>query len=214
MAHRLLIGCLFIVACSGAPKTSSPDYQLVEPRSTKSSGGETQDEAPDDSSSPDDETEAPPPAPTASSDPVTPPADPAPDPDAPKLVNADFSAGLTGWTASGDGFGPFTGTDGKPHVTTFIPPKGDGTVGKLWQDFKVGPSLTEIRFAVHGGDAHVKLLRGEETLFSVKANRQNSPEIAIVWQVTQYRGETLRIMIDDSLTDPWGFISVSGFELR
>jgi hypothetical protein len=34
------------------------------------------------------------------------------------------------------------------------------------------------------------------------------------WQLSDLRGETLRLMIRDDETGPWGFIGTTGFDLR
>ncbi|MBX7097596.1 MAG: DUF4185 domain-containing protein [Myxococcaceae bacterium] len=130
------------------------------------------------------------------------------------LVNADFGAGLSGWSASGDAFAVFTGADGKPRVTTYVGPKNDAVVGRLWQDFTVDASTSELRFKVHGGDARVVLLQGNEVLRVSRGRRDNANETTVVWQLSQLRGRTLRLQIDDALTAPWGFVSVSGFTLQ
>jgi hypothetical protein len=131
-----------------------------------------------------------------------------------KLVNADFTQGFTGWTSENGTFGIFNGADGRPRVTTFVAPKGDEIVGKLWQEFTVDATTSELSFSVHGGDARVLLLRGNEVVRSTQGRRRNEPELQVVWNLKQLRGERVRLVIDDSLPGPWGFITVSGFDLR
>jgi hypothetical protein len=127
-----------------------------------------------------------------------------------KLVNGDFANGLSGW--QGSGFTTFTGTDGKPRITSYV--GGDGNTGKIWQDFQVDATTKELRFAVHGGDARVVLLRGNEVVRATQARRTNDSELQAVWNLTKFRGDTVRLQVEDNLTGPWGFISVSGFELK
>lgn len=129
-----------------------------------------------------------------------------------KLVNGDFSQGLSGWNASGDAFAVFDGPGGKRHVTTYV--GGDGTVGQLWQDFTIDATTSELRFSVHGGDARVLLVKGDEVVRATQARRSNDQIVPVVWNLESLRGETVRLVIDDSLRGPWGFVSVSGFELR
>jgi hypothetical protein len=129
-----------------------------------------------------------------------------------KLVNADFSQGLTGWQASGTPFIKFTGTDGKPNITTYV--DGDGATGKIWQDFTVDATTSELSFKVYGGDARVMLVRGNEVVRSTQARRSNDNVITAKWNITDLRGDQVRLVVDDSLTDAWGFVSVSGFELK
>jgi hypothetical protein len=132
------------------------------------------------------------------------------------LANADFRAGLAGWSQSGDAFAVFTGADGAPRITTYVPDKGDATVGRLWQDFTVDAGTSELAFAVHGGDAEVRLvdLSSDEVVRATRGRRDNGSELPVVWQLSELRGKTVRLVVDDSLTGPWGFVSVSGFVLR
>ena len=90
----------------------------------------------------------------------------------------------------------------------------DATVGKLWQDFTVDSTTSELRFAVHGGDARVVLMRGNEIVRATRARRTNDTATPVVWTLSRFRGQTLRLMIEDSLTSAWGFITTTGFELR
>lgn len=132
-----------------------------------------------------------------------------------EIPNAGFTDGLAGWEASGDGFGVIQGTDGRPWVTTFVGPKGDGVVGTLSSpEFTVDATTSEIRFVIHGGDARVVLMHGEDIVRTSHPRRSNETDIPVVWTVSEFRGEKLRIVIDDSLTGVWGFITVSGFEIR
>ncbi|HVH44576.1 MAG TPA: DUF4185 domain-containing protein [Labilithrix sp.] len=130
------------------------------------------------------------------------------------IVNADFANGLTGWSTSGDPFVVFDGPGGKKHVTTYGSEKGDATVGKLWQEFTVDATTSELRFSVHGGDARVLLMRGDEIIRSTQARRSNDQIVPVVWTLTRLRGEKVRLVIEDSLTGGWGFVSASGFELH
>jgi hypothetical protein len=130
------------------------------------------------------------------------------------LQNGDFSAGLSGWRASGQGFGVAVGPDGKRHVTTFVAPAGDAVVGQLSQEFTVDAVTRELSFFVHGGDARVVLMRGDEVVRSTTGRRTNDVRMPVVWTLTEFRGETLRVVVDDSLTGSWGFVSASEFSLR
>jgi len=130
------------------------------------------------------------------------------------LQNGDFSAGLSGWQASGQGFTVLASSNGKPYVTTFVKPTGDAVVGQLSQEFTVDATTHELSFFVHGGDARVILMRGDEVVRSTTGRRNNDVRMPVVWTLTEFRGETLRLMVDDSLTGPWGFVSASEFSLR
>jgi hypothetical protein len=32
------------------------------------------------------------------------------------------------------------------------------------------------------------------------------------WFLSEFRGETLRLLIEDDLTGPWGFVTTTGFQ--
>lgn len=130
------------------------------------------------------------------------------------LVNGDFATGdLTGWSGSGDAFAVFKGKDAKPRVTTFVLPKGDKATGKLWQDFTVDATTSELRFYVHGGHARVVLRDGADVLRTSRGLEQNEPEALVRWHLESLRGRTLRLQIEDDVTDAWGFVGARGFEL-
>jgi hypothetical protein len=130
-----------------------------------------------------------------------------------KLRNGDFTAGLSGWQTSGDPFRVFTGADGKPRVTTYGD-AGDATMGKMWQSFTVDGIVSEIDFAVHGGHAAVQLWHGADLVRSTHGRDTNDVELPVRWRLDMYRGETLRLVIDDELNEPWGFVGTTGFSFR
>jgi hypothetical protein len=131
-----------------------------------------------------------------------------------KLVNGDFANGLEGWTATGTSFGVFTHADGRRWVTTHVPPAKDALVGTLSQEFIVDSTTSELAFKVHGGDARVLLKHGNEIIRATQGRRTNTSDLSVVWSLSRLRGEKVQLVIEDTLTGPWGFISVSGFELR
>lgn len=129
------------------------------------------------------------------------------------LKNGDFSRQLSGWDKSGDGFGVYRGSDGKRRLTTHVLPKGDRVVGKLWQDFTVDGTTHVLSFYIHGGDALVELirLRTGDVVRTSRGRRRNSPETYVRWHLEEYRGEKMRVLIDDQLTGAWGFVGVRDF---
>jgi hypothetical protein len=130
------------------------------------------------------------------------------------LVNADFANGTDGWQASGDAFAVFLGDDGRRRLTTYVDPLGDTAVGRLWQDFTVDALTRELVFEVHGGMAAVELMRGDDVVRSTRGKNENFPDVPVRWQLSEYRGETVRLLIRDEETGPWGFIGTTGFVLR
>jgi hypothetical protein len=139
-----------------------------------------------------------------------------------RIADADFSIDpydpASGWRSTGDRFARFYGAFGTPEwrLTTYGA-AGDATRGTLFQDFAVDAGTSELRFRVHGGHAAVKLLRlsqGGEVVRASRGRNDNARETPVVWQLADFRGETVRLVIEDDLSEPWGFVSVSGFELR
>jgi len=129
------------------------------------------------------------------------------------LTNGDFATGsLLGWQGSGGPFALVQGSDGHWRLTTYVQPQGEGVVGRLWQDFTLDSTTRELRFSVSGGDAVVKLLHGDEVVRTTRGRRTNSPETPVRWFLSEFSGEYLRLLIEDDLTAPWGFVTTTGFE--
>ena len=129
------------------------------------------------------------------------------------LANGDFSTGdLQGWQSSGDSFAVFQGTDSRWRLTTYVPPNGDAVVGALWQEFVVDAKTHELRFGVSGGDATVRLYRGNEVVRTSRGRRDNSVETPVHWLLDDLHGETVRLAIEDRSTGAWGFVTTTGFE--
>jgi hypothetical protein len=132
-----------------------------------------------------------------------------------KIVNGDFATGdLTGWKTSGDAPAVFVGADGLRRVTTSTPGKGDVAVGTLAQSFVVDETTSELTFSVHGGDGRVTLRRGGDVVRTSRGRRVNHVDTPVVWNIEEYRGETLTVVIEDTLTGPWGFIGARSFATR
>jgi hypothetical protein len=93
-------------------------------------------------------------------------------------------------------------------------PGGDAATGQLWQDFTVDSQTSELRFFIHGGDAAVKLLVNGDEVRASRGRRDNAVETEVRWRLEPFRGQTVRLLIDDDLTAPWGFVGARAFELR
>jgi hypothetical protein len=130
------------------------------------------------------------------------------------LVNPSFATGdFTGWQVTGDSFVVFP-HNGTNAVTSYTPAKGDATVGRLSQSFVVDATTSELDFKIHGGDGRVTLWRGNELLRSSRARRNNDVETEVHWNISNHRGETLRVVIEDDLTSTWGFVGARDFTLK
>lgn len=129
------------------------------------------------------------------------------------LVNGDFATGdLTGWQTTGDPFVVYQGPDGQWRLTT-----GVAAEGEAWQDFSVDAKTHELRFAVSGGDAaSVKLLLLREgeivaTVRTSRGRRSDTQATTVRWLLDDLHGETVRLLIEDHSTDPWGYVTTTGF---
>ncbi|HET6610555.1 MAG TPA: DUF4185 domain-containing protein [Kofleriaceae bacterium] len=131
------------------------------------------------------------------------------------LTNGDFGDGCTaGWEHTGATFVCFTDDDGLIRLTTSTPGQGDAATGTLSQKFAVDDQTHELGFFIHGGDAEVDLVDGDEVIRRSFGRRDNETETEVRWNLEDLRGHTLTVIIDDHLTGPWGFVGARGFELR
>jgi hypothetical protein len=131
------------------------------------------------------------------------------------LVNGDWASGDTrGWTQLGDDFAVFIGSDGKRRLTTYGA-KGDATVGQLYQDVSLDAQTTQLAFKIHGGAAQVKLVRNDtgETVRAVHARNDNAHELEVCWDLRDLQGLSVRVLVEDQVTTPWGFIGVGALRL-
>ena len=133
------------------------------------------------------------------------------------LTNRDFSTGdLQGWESSGDKFFLYKRDDGQWRVTTYSPDRQENAVGQLFQDFTVDETTKAIRFWIHGGEGQAKLIWNGNVVRSTRGRSdhepRNEPETLVCWQLAEYKGDTLRLLIDDDVNGPWGFIGVGGIE--
>lgn len=133
-----------------------------------------------------------------------------------KLVNGDFGVSLTpltGWAVTGTVFAKVSDDpDGKRRLWTNL--GGDNATGTLSQDFTVDATTSRLTFWIFGGDASVKLLRGTEVLRQSWGNRSTDVLLKVVWNLEDYRGDKLRLLIEDNLTGPWGWVGVKDFVLE
>lgn len=145
----------------------------------------------------------------------------------PALVNGSFHDGLRGWTTTGDGQLFDISTDsfnGRTYVSTWVvsgPAGGVGGeyyTGSVFQRFVVPQDALALRFWVFGGNeqAYVRL-RGPDDAELHKATGQagNELHVPVSWDLRPYRGQTLKLAIEDDASDRvlTGFVSVNGFDV-
>lgn len=128
----------------------------------------------------------------------------------------DGRCSFHGWQGLGDPFGVFRGEDNRCRMTTFTTAKGDNAQGALFQDFTVDCNTKALRFLVHGGEATVRLHRGNQIVRETRGRSghapRNSPDTIVCWQLAEFAGDRLRVAIFDGKTGPWGFVGATGFE--
>ncbi|MFO0722217.1 MAG: DUF4185 domain-containing protein [Myxococcota bacterium] len=124
-----------------------------------------------------------------------------------QFVNPDFAFGLGGWVQLG---GPFV-TYGN-RVTTFGD-DGDATTGAIYQDLSIDSTTTRIRFTVHGGHGTVKLYWAGQVIREVHGWNTNAVDTPVEWNIEDYQGESLRFVVEDLDSDPWGFVDVGDIQV-
>jgi hypothetical protein len=135
----------------------------------------------------------------------------------PTLVNGDFSQGLDGWHQTGDAdrFRTFRDPgDAFRWSLTTAPADRSVAMGTVYQDFIVPADGVALRFYIHGGRSHVKLMQGPYVVREAVAMDDNLRRVPVSFDLRAYRSHKLRILVVDDEADPeWGFISVSGFDV-
>lgn len=153
------------------------------------------------------------------------------------IKDDQFDNGLMGWEQSGDAakfvvFSAFdfshgtgitaTGVDafGKRRtVTTAIdastPLQCASAMGTLSQTFSVPMDAVALRFLVHGGNTgRVMLYDGSAIVNAASPENDNSLKKPVSWDLTAYRGKSLRLTIVDNYGDTeWDFVGCSSFDL-
>lgn len=121
--------------------------------------------------------------------------------------------------------------NGRAHLTTY---GDDDKTGWLWQKLPIG--TTEVSFTVHGGHAEIFLLENSSGLpasGSIEATElnlrsgaygrivrratgvdSNDADNAWTWNTRGLDTSSLALVVMDSLTGSWGFVSFSDIEVR
>lgn len=120
---------------------------------------------------------------------------------------------LNGWQQQGDRFTSGRRDDGSWFVCSYVAPKGDAVQGRIWREFDVPATATELRGFVLGGTETVELWCGDDRVRCTRGPRTNDRETAFRWNLEGLRGATVRLQIADGSSAPWGFVTVHGLEL-
>jgi uncharacterized protein DUF4185 len=146
----------------------------------------------------------------------------------PTIRNGSFDDGIGGWIRLGTPFRVVT-LEGRHYVSSYVPQgpgeqNGDDVRGALYQDFVLDDRATTLCFRVHGGGvltpgdfqrrnvASVRLYHGNEIVRESFGWNSGAYQ-DVRWNIREFAGERLRLMIADEATGPWGFIDATNFRL-
>jgi hypothetical protein len=125
--------------------------------------------------------------------------------------------------------------DGVSHITTYAG-GGDADTGWMWRWLPRDAGNRRLQFTVHGGGAEVMLLSGGgdipvsgvapaqlytriksgefgEVVLCTWGHNTNDTDVTLDWNLRPFDRANLKVVIIDSLTSPWGFVSVSSMTL-
>lgn len=146
----------------------------------------------------------------------------------PTIRNGNFDDGIEGWERLGTPFRVVT-LENRHYVSSYVPlgpgeQSGDDVKGALYQDFALDDRTKTLCFRVHGGGvltagdfqarnvASVRLYRGNEIVRESFGWNSDAYQ-DVRWNIQEFAGERLRLMIADDATGPWGFIDATNFHL-
>src|SRR5215207_1627861 len=146
----------------------------------------------------------------------------------PTIRNGNFDDGIDGWERLGTPFRVVT-LESRHYVSSYVPQgpgeqNGEDAQGVLYQDFTLDNHATTLCFRIHGGGvftpgdfqrrnvASVRLYHGNEIVReSFGCNSDAYQDVR--WDIREFAGEPLRLVIADDATGPWGFIDAANFRL-
>jgi hypothetical protein len=139
------------------------------------------------------------------------------------LAQTELIPGDADWHVTPGPWCLFFLRNGVPCITTYGD-KGDADMGLMWRFLPSGGDHHSLQFSLHGGHANVMLVRGNaqipvngdiqrirdallagrygEILAVAQGPDSNESEITITWDLTQYEGDKLKIVIVDALNEP------------
>ena len=146
----------------------------------------------------------------------------------PTIRNGTFDEGINGWERLGTPFRVVT-LENRHYVSSYVPQgpgelNGEDVQGALYQDFTLDDRATTLCFRVHGGGvltpgdfqtrnvAAVRLYHGNEIVRESFGWNSDAYQ-DVRWNIREFAGEPLRLMIADDATGPWGFIDATDFRL-
>jgi hypothetical protein len=146
----------------------------------------------------------------------------------PTIRNGNFDDGINGWERLGTPFRVVT-LENRHYVSSYVPQgpgeqNGDDVQGALYQDFTLDDRATTLCFRLHGGGvltpgdfqmrnvASVRLYHGNEIVRESFGWNSDAYQ-DVRWDIREFAGEPLRLMIADNATGPWGFIDATNFRL-
>ncbi len=146
----------------------------------------------------------------------------------PTIRNGNFDDGINGWTRLGTPFRVVT-LENRHYASSYVPQgpggqNGEDAQGALYQDFTLDNQSATLCFRIHGGGVFTPGAFQTRNVASVRLYHDN--EIVresfgwnsdayqdVRWDIREFAGEPLRLMIADNATGPWGFIDATNFHL-
>ena len=146
----------------------------------------------------------------------------------PTIRNGNFDDGINGWTRLGTPFRVVT-LENRHYASSYVPQgpgeqNGEDAQGALYQDFTLDNHSPTLCFRIHGGGvftpgdfqtrnvASVRLYHNNEIVRESFGWNSDAYQDAR-WDIREFAGEPLRLMIADNATGPWGFIDATNFHL-
>ena len=146
----------------------------------------------------------------------------------PTIRNGNFDDGIDGWQRLGTPFRVVT-LENRHYVSSYVPlgpgeQNGEDVQGALYQDFTLDNQSATLCFRIHGGGvftpgdfqtrnvASVRLYHGNEIVRESFGWNSDAYQ-DVRWNIREFAGEPLRLMIADDATGPWGFIDATNFHL-
>ena len=144
-----------------------------------------------------------------------------------EIRNGSFDDGLNGWDSVGTPFRVVTLEDPN-YVSSYVPQgsrgqNGEEARGALFQDFRLHNGPTRLCFRIRGGSVSPFSVQSR-TVAAVRLYHRNQMVREsfgwndlvyrnVSWNIREFAGEPLRLMIADDATGDWGFIDATGFRL-
>ena len=144
------------------------------------------------------------------------------------IRDGNFDDGINGWTRLGTPFRVVT-LENRHYASSYVPQEpgeqnGEDAQGALYQDFTLDNHSPTLCFRIHGGGvltpgafqtrnvASVRLYHNNEIVRESFGWNSDAYQDAR-WDIREFAGEPLRLMIADDATGPSGLLDATNFHL-